>query len=167
MSLCCRVCVCMFMCVSSQIKKSKHNDTKKWNYGFINSGTFYLCRSSLNDGQGLIFADLDQITLHTVYYIHCEYPYNLVALTVAFEVSDRLFQFSVHLSFPPLSVSDHYSSGTCFKTLYDGGLNRCLNQIVFHYTKNNITIPTFQWSSLARGCCAPPSHLYALWIRLR
>lgn len=34
-------------------------------------------------------------------------------------------------------------------------LNRRLNQIVFHYTKNNITVCTFRWSSVARGCLLP------------
>lgn len=37
--------VFVFMCVSLQIKKSKHDDTKKGNYSFIASGRFYLYRS--------------------------------------------------------------------------------------------------------------------------
>lgn len=150
------VSVCVFVCASLQISKSKHTGTKKWKDGFINSGTFDLCRARLNGSQGLILADLHQIlSLNILLKI-----FHLCDPTVAFMASDQLLQFS---SFPH-SVSERYSSTTCFKTLYDGSLNRCLNQIVFHYTKNNITILTFQWNSLARGCCVPPSHLYALWI---
>ncbi len=134
---------------------------------------FYLCRSSLNDGHGLICAYLDQII--TLYFtIHectsiLQYPYNLL-VTLLLPLRCQINSFFSVCPSSLLSVSDHYNSSTCFKTLYDSRLiclNRCLNQIVFHYTKNNITVSTFQWSSLARGCCVPPSHLYALWICLR
>lgn len=161
--LCVRECVyrCVFMCAALQISERKHKGTEEWNDGFINSGTFDLCRTSLNDSQGLILADVHQILslniLHTLWnsfiYVTLPFVYGIGSAPVVI--------------LPLLCVSDRYSSTTCFKTLYDGSLNRCLNQIVFHYTKNNITILTFQWYSLARGCCVPPSHLYALWICLR
>lgn len=92
--------VCVFMCASLQISKSKHKGTKEWKDGFINSGTFDLCRTSLNGSQGLILADLHQILslniLHTLWK-------SFIYVTLPLHLWHRISSSSSHPS-PTLSV---------------------------------------------------------------
>lgn len=61
-------------------------------------------------------------------------------------------------------VGDDCGSNAGPKILCDGTLNRCLNQIVFHYIKNNTTARAFGGSPVASGCSR---ESYVLWICLR